>query len=185
MIFRRTFQRLYSHLPTTAQLPESSVGCTKFAIDSLRAQRQLHQAFKANPRRQPSFSITFLVFEAAVTISMALLRNSSHPRADEWREEVRSALALLNSIRPRDAGDLVQQAALVLNVLQDASPARFDNLFKPAPAAAWSPAIESAIPMQVMHDPVFMQAVQAPLEWVNGSMRGAVATAYELLHGFD
>jgi len=53
-----------------------------------------------------------------VTLSIALRREPTSLFAEEWQKERQSAIKILESIKDRDTGDIVQQAILVLRVLQ-------------------------------------------------------------------
>lgn len=53
-----------------------------------------------------------------MTLSIALRREPTSSFAEEWQKERQSAIELLESIKDRDTGDIVQQALLVLRVLQ-------------------------------------------------------------------
>lgn len=56
-----------------------------------------------------------------MTLSIALRREPTSLFAEEWQKERQSAVELLESIKDRDTGDIVQQAILVLRVLQGSS----------------------------------------------------------------
>ncbi|KAI5123647.1 hypothetical protein M0805_001680 [Coniferiporia weirii] len=91
-----------------------------YAVSLLHTQR----ALLANMwwQRQICFSANFLMFEAAITLSIVLLRDSGNARAKEWQRERGEAIDMFESVRSRDFGDIVPQAVQVLRMLQHTKP---------------------------------------------------------------
>ena len=65
----------------------------RYAIDLLHAQRCFIRIM--HPQRQLCFTASYFVFEAAVTLSIALCRDPSNPGVREWRKERDAAIDLL------------------------------------------------------------------------------------------
>ncbi|THH05374.1 hypothetical protein EW145_g4841 [Phellinidium pouzarii] len=186
-----------SEMPSTK--PRNCVwDCNKLtglAISLLHAQK----AFLATLRwqRQVSLSLTFLVFEAAITLTISLLREADNRQAEEWRKERDAAIELLEVVQGRDHGDIVRQATLVLRVLQDSKPGKTESARKaaevavpnvPAPHAAegdslsW-PSLDSmtiATAASTLPGEVF-ESLDLPLDWMMDGLNGTV-TAFDLLH---
>lgn len=203
MIFYRSMPHAQS---TSLHISQVSAGSyntdynklASFAINLLHAQRLVKSVAHQWKHRQPYFANTYLVFEAAVTLCIALHRDPNNPYAEEWRDESKEAIKMLESERENDSGDIVRQAILVLQVLQDCKLAGADS-FKsvefPIPAAGPS-STDISVPLWTQSlDPVFptatsthssdsFQSIQAPLDWMADSINGTV-TAFDLLHSLD
>ncbi|KAH8119222.1 hypothetical protein DFH11DRAFT_1563632, partial [Phellopilus nigrolimitatus] len=90
---------------------------TSLAISILHNRQKVIERLRE--QRQIGFSTTLFIFEAGITLSIALLRDPHNPRAKEWAAERDLAINMLESLKDRDNGVIVQQAILVLRVLQD------------------------------------------------------------------
>lgn len=74
-------------------------------------------------QRQVSFQQSFMVFEAAITLTIALLREGGSPEAmRQWQEERDGAICMLEAVKDKDNGDIVRQALQVLKMLQSCRP---------------------------------------------------------------
>ena len=126
MLFHRSLP--YAQPAPLQQLPQMALTGLQYDLDCrklaslaselLRVQRTMLDHTNRSGRRQPHFLQTFLIFEAAVTLSIALRREPTSLYAEEWQKERQSAVDMLESMKDRDAGDIVRQGILVLRVLQ-------------------------------------------------------------------
>lgn len=91
-----------------------------YAISLLHTQRALLRAMWW--QRQVCFSANFLMFEAAITLSIVLLRDGANPDAGAWQRERGVAIEMFQGLRARDFGDIVPQAIKVLSMLQETKP---------------------------------------------------------------
>ena len=193
-----------------SELNPSRSKCIVLALDLLRAQRSMFASLRSrSSSTQPHFSNNFLLFEGAVTLCIALIRDLSNPHAQVWRDEVKGAIELLEGIRDRDKGDITQQALLVLGVLKETD-AKFvagvsgratsdppSGLSSASSASEWVPGpgpllentgsgvFPSAMSMQYGPSPV-STVLAAPFGWMSDGLGGTVSS-YELLHslGFE
>ncbi|KAL5528505.1 hypothetical protein ACEPAF_7641 [Sanghuangporus sanghuang] len=88
-----------------------------YAIDLLHTQRSL--ITKMEPQRQICFMTSYFIFEAAVTLSIAMCRDPGHADVAEWRKERDEAIESLQSLLDMDNSELTQQAIVTLRILQD------------------------------------------------------------------
>jgi hypothetical protein len=106
-------------------------------MDLLRAQRLMHASLRQLREEitglQPYFSSTFLLFEGAVTLCIALCREPTSPHVQVWRDEVKAAMELLEGIRETDKGDITQQALLALGMLRETDAKTSLGVVTPAP----------------------------------------------------
>lgn len=107
---------------------------TTVAISLLGAERSFLQMLE--PQNQVFFTSTYFIFEAAVTLSIAMSRNPGNPKVNEWRKERDGAINLLQSILSMDNSELTQQSIVVLRILQDRRPSGDDSVGTPPTAEA-------------------------------------------------
>ena len=180
--------------------------CIDLARDLLRAQRSMHACLGNQPAtHQPYFSNNFLLFEGAVTLAMAIIKDPESQQVKVWRDEVDSAVVLLEGICDWDKGDITRQALLVLRVLRERNvvgqPQPVVTSGIPVSGGTSSPGTGVSANLNTgagqwgggMDDPgtftggVNMQfanlsnTLQAPLEWMSDELGGAVSS-FELLH---
>ncbi|THH05371.1 hypothetical protein EW145_g4842 [Phellinidium pouzarii] len=178
-----------------------------YAVSLLRTQRTLLTSMWW--QRQICFSANFLMFEAAITLSIVLLRDSGNVNAEEWRRERAEAIDMFESVRGRDFGDIVPQAVQVLRMLQNTksktSPPS-DSMYTETKTEAvlqsqdyvasslpstsiemlgnfWPQQLEmpAMIPMNTS-DP--LQSFDGSASWMTDGMNAQV-TAFDLLHSLE
>lgn len=130
--YRMLFHRSLSSTVPIMDLPESKLPAhlqvdyaklAGLAINLLRTVNTFLHYVATPPPRQTPLIQSFMVFEAAITLTIAILRESGHPEATElWRVERDAALRILEDARERDNGDIVRQAVQVLRMLQNCKP---------------------------------------------------------------
>lgn len=143
--------------------------------------------------------IPFLIFDAGVTLSIALLRDAGNPKVAEWRYERDSAISMLERLEERDCGDVVRQAILVLRVLQDSKPSQgnadagpvenldfsgLSDLFMPTNSVSGLvvPGIDRVtLPTDAAHD---SEVFDNSFEKMSASLGGSVS-AFDLLFSLD
>lgn len=195
------YPRIFEHRDIANGLANESCHskCAKLAIEVLRNQRLMCANCSDLLPRQASFASTFLIFEAAVTLCITILHDSTNPQRHIWQEEMGSVVGLLEHAQGNDSGGVVQQAIAVLRVLRDklgsphGDPALF-NIGEPflggVPSAyinhSWPqvPVLESATSANNMPPQDLMQSLNVPTEWMTDS-RGGGVTAYNLLRSLD
>ena len=102
---------------------------TAHAVDLLNSQRNLLTIVER--KRQICYMLTYFIFEAAVTLSIAICRDSTNTKIDEWRKERDAAIEILESVQGMDNSDLTQQDILVLRIIQGKRPATTTHLSTP------------------------------------------------------
>ena len=69
-------------------------------------------------QRQLTFVIHFLMFEAAVTICIVLMRDATNSKAELWLQELASAITVFENVQGRDFGQVITQGVKALKTLQ-------------------------------------------------------------------
>lgn len=173
--------------------------CIALAVDLLRTQRSMHPCLRNRTYIQPYFANNFLLFEGAVTLCLALLRDLSNPHAPVWRDEINVAIELLEGLREIDKGDIAQQALLVLGVLKETDAKITGNGRAPSDppssistssnGSEWVPLFDSSAPFPAATNVQYANvsnALSVPFGWVSDGLGGTVSS-FELLHslGFE
>lgn len=197
MLFHRSLPCIYSEEIIDTSRLWNLEKITEAAINLLHAE----QKFLANVwwLRQICHMIPFLIFDAGVTLSIALLRDAGNPKVAEWRYERDSAISMLERLEERDCGDVVRQAILVLRVLQDSKPSQgnadagpvenldfsgLSDLFMPTNSVSGLvvPGIDRVtLPTDAAHD---SEVFDNSFEKMSASLGGSVS-AFDLLFSLD
>ena len=90
------------------------------AMDLMQAQKSFISIMEA--QRQIYFITSYFIFEAAVTLSIAICRDASSPDSVKWRKERDGAIDILQSLLDMDNSEMTQQAIITLRILQDRRP---------------------------------------------------------------
>lgn len=152
--------------PSTAKLPTWDYDkIAHFAISVLRTEQELLRAMWW--QRQVCFTVNFLAFEAAITLSIVLLRDTANPASGTWQREQGFAIDMFQSLRARDFGDIVPQALKVLCMLQETKP-RIGMSQSPSPTADSASLPMPHGDMAFSSSPEYMQQTQAlPVAMLN------------------
>ncbi|KAH8119221.1 hypothetical protein DFH11DRAFT_1739996 [Phellopilus nigrolimitatus] len=147
----------------------------------LRSQRTL--LLKMWWTRQICFSVNLPIFEAAVMLSIVLLRAPGHPCAQDWWTEREAAIELFESIKGRDFGDIGPQAIKILRILQASTPKQQTSIHsKPGKAVAEKDSenedVQLHLPTQAKSDAEFVSQLTESANGVpDPSMKLSASTA--------